>query len=98
MRVHLNRVRMSLQHCFDIAYRYAKPSAVYGARKMFALTANYRPARVLRLFRGIAAKHHETGPDGSAVNPELLFFSYVKKNIYQAMKSITYNIRRWACC
>lgn len=98
MRVHLIRVRMSLHHCFGIAYRYAKPSAVRGARKMFALTGSYHPPRVLRVFRGPAAKHRETRPNGSAVKPDLLYFSYVKKNIYQAMKSITYNIRRWAYC
>jgi hypothetical protein len=98
MRVHLNQVRMSLHHCSDIAYRYAKPSAVCGARKMFALTALSRPPRVLRVFRGRAVQQDETRPDGSAVKSSLLYFSYVKKNIYQAMKSITYNIRPWACC
>jgi hypothetical protein len=98
MRVHLNQVRMSLQHCCDIAYRYAKPSAVCGARKMFALTAIFRPRRVLRVFRGSSAQHDETKPYDSAVKPDLLYFSYVKKNIYQDMKSIAYNIRPWACC
>jgi hypothetical protein len=89
---------MSLHHCSDIAYRYAKPSAVCGARKMFALTAFFYPSRLLRVFRGHAVQHDETKPNGSAVKPDLLYFSYVKKNIYQAMKSITYNIRPWACC
>jgi hypothetical protein len=65
---------------------------------MFALTEHSGPARVLRVFRGRAAKHDETRPNGSAVKPDLLYFSHVKKNISQAMKSITYNIRPWACC
>jgi hypothetical protein len=98
MRLHPNGVRMSLHHCSDIAYRYAKPSAVYGARKMFALTTERGPRPLLRVFRGSASKHDETNANGSAVKSRLLYFSYVKKNIYQAMKSITYNIRPWACC
>jgi len=65
---------------------------------MFALTANSGLPRVLRVFRGRAAKHCATRLNGSAVKTDLLYFSYVKKNIYQAMKSITYNIRPWACC
>lgn len=65
---------------------------------MFALTGGYHPPRVLRVLRGPAAKHHETGPNGSAVKAGLLYFSHVKKNIYQDMKSISYNIRRWAYC
>jgi hypothetical protein len=98
MHVHLNEVCMSLQHCSDIAYRYAKPSTVCGARKMFALTAELRRPHLLRVFRGRGGKHDETTVNGSAVKPDLLYFSYVKKNIYQAMKSITYNIRPWAYC
>ncbi|NIA54417.1 hypothetical protein HAV22_12315 [Massilia sp. TW-1] len=89
---------MSLHHCSDIAYRYAKPSAVCGARKMFALTEFSRALQVLRVFRRHPAQHDETRPYGSAVKPDLLYFPYVKKNIYQVMKSITYNIRPWACC
>jgi hypothetical protein len=98
MRLHPNGVRMSLHHCSDIAYRYAKPSAVYGARKMFALTTNGRAEALLRVFRCDAGKHNETNANGSAVKYDLLYFSYVKKNIYQDMKSISYNIRPWACC
>jgi hypothetical protein len=98
MRVQLNRVRMSLQHCFDIAYRYAKPSPVCGARKMFALTASVRTPHLLHVFRCHAKKHRATTAIDSAVKPALLYFSHVKKNISEAMKSITYNIRPWACC
>ena len=93
MRVHLHEVRMSLHHCFEIAYRYAKPSAVRGARKMFALTNNPDLRRLLRVFRDWAGKHNETTANGSAVKPDLLYFSHVNQNIYQVMKSITYNIR-----